>query len=98
METTSTIVPEHPQLKELLPKMQKLEAALLANDPQMANYLKDIHKHLIQYEELAHLLSEDQIAVILEGQQKKIGVILAAETTKSKQSTKIKGGITADDL
>lgn len=90
---------KNPQLLALLPKLEALEKALLSADPLMPTHLKEIHKHLIQYEELAHLLTEDQIAVILEGQQKKIGIILAAETTKAKGSnSKIKGGVSADDL
>ena len=91
--------PEHPKLKELMPKLAALEQSLLDADPKMPLHLKEIHKHLIQYEELAHLLTEDQIAVILEGQQKKLGVILANETSKIKSGgAKIKGGISADDL
>lgn len=92
----TSIVVEHPKLKELLPKLDALEAALLAADPKFPTHLKEIHGYLIQYEELAHLLSEQQIAIILEGQQKKLGVILAEETTKTKGS-KAKG-VTADDL
>lgn len=87
---------EHPKLKELLPKLDALEQALLAADPKFPTHLKEIHSYLIQFEELAHLLTEQQIAVILEGQQKKLGIVLAAETTKTKGS-KAKG-VTADDL
>lgn len=97
-EEATALAPKHPKLLELEPKLKALEDALLKVDPQMPFHLKEIHKHLIQYEELAHLLSEDQIAVILEAQQKKLGVILANETTKSKGNSKIKGGVSADDL
>ena len=93
-----TTAPVNPQLVALLPKLDALEKALLTADPLMPTHLKEIHKHLIQYEELAHLLTEEQISIILEGQQKKLGVLLAAETSKTKSSTKIKGGVTADDL
>lgn len=89
---------QHPQLVALLPKLDALEKALLTNDPLMGTHLKAIHTTLIQYEELSHLLTEQQIQTILDGQQKKIGLILAAETTKTTKSTKIKGGVTADDL
>lgn len=91
--------PTHPKLAELEGKLKTLEEMLLANDPKMGGHLREIHNTLITYEELSHLLSEEQIAVILEGQQKKLGIILAAETSKVKKgSTKIKGGVTADDL
>lgn len=86
----------HPKLLELLPKLKTLEDALLAADPKFPNHLKEIHKYLIQYEELAHLLSEDQIATILEAQQKKVGIVLAAETTKTKGARA--KGVTADEL
>lgn len=95
MAETPVIV-EHPKLKELLPKLDALEQALLAADPKFPTHLKEIHGYLIQFEELAHLLTEQQIAVILEGQQKKLGIILAQETTKTK-GAKAKG-VTADDL
>lgn len=95
MAETPVIV-EHHKLKELLPKLDALEQALLAADPKFPTHLKEIHGYLIQFEELAHLLTEQQIATILEGQQKKLGIILAAETTKTKGS-KAKG-VTADDL
>lgn len=88
-----TITPEHPKLKELLPKLDALEKALLANDPKMPGHLKEIHKYLIQFEELAHLLSETDIAKILDAQQKIVGIKLAEETKKgsSKTTNAIKG-------
>lgn len=78
---------KHPKLEEFLPKLDMLEKSLLANDPKMPGHLREIHAYLIQYEELAHLLSEEQIAVILDGQQKKLGVILAEETKKGSKKT-----------
>lgn len=94
--TTET---EHPKLKELLPKIDALGAALVANDPKMPTHLKEIHTYLIQFEELAHLLSEEQIAVILSAQQKKLGIILADETKNNKgNSSKSKKSFSADEL
>ena len=81
-------IPEHPKLQELLPKLDALEKSLLSADPLMPTHLKEIHKYLIQFEELAHLLTEDQIAVILEAQQKKLGIILAEETKGLKGAKK----------
>lgn len=94
------MTPEHPKLAELLPKLAALEASLLANDPKMPGHLKEIHKYLIQFEELAHLLTEEQIALIMDGQQKQTGIRLAAETSSGKGSASAKSlkGIKADDL
>lgn len=92
--------PTHPKLAELLPKLDALQAALLAADPKMPQHLREIHNYLIQFEELAHLLKEDQIAVILSAQQKKLGIMLAEETKKGTgggSRAKVKG-VTADDL
>ena len=85
---------EHPQLAVLIGKLTSLEQMLVDNDPKMPVHLREIHKSLIQFEELSHLLSEEQIAVIIEAQSKKVGVVLQAETTKKKTS----GKVTADQL
>lgn len=100
---TDAVVPdalEHPKLRELLPKLAQLEQALLSADPKFPTHLREIHKYLIGFEELAHLLSEDQIAVILDAQQRKVGIVLATETKKGtgKGSSKNLKGVTADDL
>jgi hypothetical protein len=91
---------DHPKLAELLPKLKQVEDALLAADPKLPNHLKEIHKYLIQFEELAHLLSEEQISVIMDAQQKVTGIRLAQETAKGtgKASAKSLKGVTADDL
>lgn len=95
--SSSPVVLEHPKLKELLPKLDALAAALVAKDPKMPTHLKEIHKYLIQFEELSHLLSEEKIAVILQGQQVQVGVVLAAET-KAKEKKGKAEKVTADDL
>lgn len=90
--------PIHPKLPELLPKLAALEEALLVNDPKMPGHLKEIHKYLIGFEELSHLLSEDQIAVILEGQQRKLGVMLTEETKVKTSKGRALKKVTAEDL
>lgn len=94
------LTPKHPKLLELEPKLAALEAALLAADPKMPTHLREIHSYLIQFEELAHLLTEDQIAIILDAQQRKVGIILAEETKKGRgpNAKGKKETVTADDL
>lgn len=91
------VLAKHPKLAELLPKLDTLKKSLDDKDPKMPQHLKEIHKYLIQFEELAHLLSEEQIAIILSGQQIQVGVVLAAET-KAKEKKGSKDKISADDL
>lgn len=81
----------HPKGQELLKKLDDLEKALLAQDPKMPGHLKEIHKYLIGFEELAHLLSEDQIAKIVQGQQIVVGEKLAEETKSGKGPGNRKG-------
>lgn len=88
------------QLTKMNALLTNLEQALVDKDPKMPNHLREIHKHLIQFEELSHLLTEEQIGVILSGQAAKLNVVLADETKKSKgkSSASALKGITADDL
>jgi hypothetical protein len=61
--------PQTPQEVSIKQKLADLEAALLSQDPLMKQHLKEIHAMLIKYEELVHLLSEDEIGKIVQGQQ-----------------------------
>lgn len=91
---------EHPKLKELLPKLDALEKALLATDPKMPVHLREIHKYLIQFEELAHLLTEEQISKIVQGQEILTSTKLADETKAGKGpgSKRGKGAPSAEEL
>jgi hypothetical protein len=93
-----TAAQKHPKLLELEPKLAALEKSLLAADPKMPQHLREIHTYLTQFEELAHLLTEDQIAIILDAQQRKVGIILAEETKKGKTGGSKSKPITADEL
>lgn len=92
------VTQSHPKLLELLPKLKSLEDALLTKDPKMNEHLKEIHTYLIQFEELSHLLKEEQIAVILGAQQMKLGIILANETKKTGGGKVKAGKISAEEL
>lgn len=82
-------------------RLLELEAALLAKDPLMKNHLAEIHKSMIQHEEIVHLLSEDDIAKIMAAQQVHVGVTLvAAASGKSGKaaSAKKSAGLGMGDL
>ncbi len=64
---------------DLMTRMSQLEEALLARDPMMKMHLGAIHKQLIGYDELVHLLTDEEIGAIVRAQQAHVGVVLAAE-------------------
>lgn len=90
----------NPQVDKMNALLTQLEQALVDKDPKMPNHLREIHKHLIQFEELSHLLTEEQIGVIITAQAGKLNVVLAEETKKSKGKSSASSlkGISADDL
>lgn len=58
-----------PQQDAIKQRLSYLEDALLSRDPRMKDHLKEIHRLLIVHEELVHLLSEEEIGKIIQGQQ-----------------------------
>lgn len=75
MTATTTL-----QQDAILQRLDALEQALLAQDPEMPKHLGEIHRLLITHEELTHLLSDEQIAVIMGAQQLQTNTTLVAST------------------
>jgi hypothetical protein len=97
----SEAVPQSPQMQDLLLRLNALESAMLEQDPRMKDHLKEIHKNLIQYEELVHLLDEEQIGKIMQAQQLITNTTLVSSmTTKSGKAAAAKksAGLTLGDL
>lgn len=78
----------------------KIQEKLLQQDPLLPVHLAAIHQTLIQYEELVHLLSEDEIAILVRGQKKHAGVELVKTAITKKTAPKAvpRGQSIADDL
>lgn len=72
---------------ELMTRLAQLEEALLARDPMMKMHLGAIHKQLIQYDELVHLLSDEEIGKIVAAQQAHTNTVLIIESTSKKGKT-----------
>lgn len=68
-EESDVTVPMSPQQEQILQRLSFLEQALNDQDPRMKDHLKEIHKLLITHEELVHVLSEEEIGKIMQGQQ-----------------------------
>lgn len=95
MELTSALPPDHPAFA-VEARLTALEQALLAQDPQMPTHLKAIHKQLIEFPELVHLLKPEDWGKILQAQQQYTKVKLVEEGAAKKAAAKKK--ITVDDL
>lgn len=85
---------------DLFTKIDGLEEKLLKQDPMLPGHLKAIHQSLIKYEELAHLLSDDQIRKLIKAQKQHTGTVLVKATASKKTAsiTKQARGISASDL
>ena len=93
--------PEIPTHAAALERLQQLEEALLNRDPMMKQHLLEIHKQLIGYEELVHLLSDEQIGIIMAAQQLHTNTVLtssAATPTGKKRVSAAAAKLTINDL
>lgn len=82
-------------------KIENLQSLLLAQDPALPGHLKAIHGALIKYEELTHLLTDEQIRKLIVAQKQVTGTVLVAAVTKTKSTaslTKQAKAISVGDL
>lgn len=81
-------------------KIHEIEGMLLKNDPALPGHLAAIHKTMISYEDLPHLLSDEQIHILIKGQTQVTGTVLVQSSAKQSKAsiTKAAKGITAADL
>lgn len=83
MSTVSADAVELAKL-DVLGRLDLIEAKLAAADPELPVHMSTIHKTLLQYEELVHLLPDKQIHVYMAGMQKYKKLQLAQEATKAR--------------
>lgn len=74
------------QVDDILPKIERLEAALLAAEPGIENYLAEINEDLRQYPDLTFLLSDEQIAPIYKAIIQRSNVVIAVKASKKRGS------------
>ena len=89
-----------PVVASVRERLQAIEVKLLEQDPNLPVHQAAIHQTLIQYEELVHLLKDDEIAVLVKGQKKHAGVQLVSQAVSKKTGPKSipRGQSIADDL
>jgi hypothetical protein len=66
---------------DVIGRIQQIGDKLKEQDPLLPVHLSAIHSTLIQYEELVHLLSDEQIATLVAGQIKHTGTTLVKEVS-----------------
>ena len=81
-------------------RIKQIGDKLKEQDPLLPVHLSAIHGALIQYEELVHLLSDDDIKLLIAGQVKHTGVSIVKEITGASKATVSKRipKATADDF
>lgn len=83
-----TTAPENPQLTEILHVIKELEGALTEENEGIAMYAGIIHKKMIEYPELVHLLDDDAIAVVYKAALLQTGTKLVKEKKATERKTK----------
>lgn len=81
-------------------KISELRVQLEANDPKIAGHISVIHTDLNKYEELVHLLSDEQIREIIAAQKGVTGTMLVQKVQKTSVAslTRQAKSIKAEDL
>lgn len=88
-EQLAKLTPDHP-IFLCIERMTAIEEKMKAQDPQIGTHLREIWKHMQEYEELAHLLTPEQIGSLMKGMQKHTAIQLVVDTpSKSKKAKKV---------
>lgn len=82
---------------DVLERLNRLEETLKTQDPQLPMHLQQIHKTLLTYEELVHLLKDEEIKVLMDAMQKykRVELVKEAATSKGKKAL---SKTTVDDI
>jgi len=83
---------------DVLGRIQQIEEGLLTRDPMMPTHLAAVHKTLIQYEELVHMLPDEAVKSLIAGQKKHVNVMLVKEIASKRVSTAKIPRASADDF
>lgn len=68
----------------VLKRMEQIQAALLANDPAMREYLTQMHQQLLKFPELLYVLKPEQIGTMVQAATRVAGVDLTTSVEKRK--------------
>lgn len=82
----------------LLSNLQSLDAATVEKTPDIRTFCRAIRKNLEQYSELTHLLSDDQLGIIVGGYLTTAGIETAPKTKAGKTKAAKKQMMDLNDL
>ncbi len=88
--------PDHP-IHTVMQRISLIEEKMKTADPEISTHLREIWKQLQTYEELAHILTPEQISILMKGMQKHTAIQLVSEDAGKKKSSR-GPKVTADDL
>lgn len=81
---------------DILGRLDEIHSRLKEADPNLPTHLSAIHKTLLGYEELVHILSDEQIGIYMAGMAKYKNIKLVEEASKARSNSRKK--LTEDDF
>ena len=84
------VVSQSQEADVILDKIAELSQALEENNPSIATYVKDIHRNLLQFPELVHILQPEQVQTIVKGIEQVNGEKIAEEAKPKTRASKKK--------
>ena len=82
----------------IMGKIVALSQALEESHPAIATYVKDIHRNLLQFPELIHILKPEQVQTIVKGIEQVNGEKIAEDAKPKARATKAKSKESLSDL
>lgn len=78
--------------EQFVSKLPQFAQAIESKAPSVATYLQDIHKNLVQYPELVHILNDEQLSLICQG----LLYVTNTEMAKISSNPRTKGKLTVE--
>lgn len=85
--TDNTPAPVSPELSDLLHYISSLSEEMKKEHPELPTYMQIIHKKIVEYPELVHLLTDEQIGVVYQAALKQSNIILVKVKEKTEKAS-----------
>ena len=83
-----TTINQNQEADVIISKIAELSQALEESNPSIATYVKDIHRNLLQFPELVHILKPEQVQTIVKGIEQVNGEKIAEEAKPKARASK----------